>query len=554
MSRRPLLQEGTITNSSVARPDRGGEALLRGASAVLEPLEWETDSLEDGARLFLDADHTFAELPEALSGKSFIRSSFFGTRKVCRQPGIAFAITPARGQGRPSRADQLERMAFRQVRVPAIRVFSDGTAVDCSVYQKQMREGERIDIGSPGLVLTADAPWCVLVAAAHTSAGKTGDHAGYGRGDGSSSDQRVRNPFSPPLAQNYTIAAEVPDHVGYFIHDPGMARLPSGHFLVAAPCWQRGVGPDHLMMSRSVDGGRSWQRLPDLPFAEGTPFVVGNKLYMFTQPRQHQDVYFMRSDDEGETWSDPAMVFEGAFWNCQTSMVIRGGQLYWVLDQKHKATVAIAADLSQDLLDSSAWRVSQVIPATQTAVQFRTAHDHHQPERFDDWNLEGNVMDVNGHLRIACRVNPKHTGTTPGIAAVFDLEDDGANLNLQFDQHYPWPGGQTKFCIVYDERTRLFWMASNIVSGAHPQKLGGGPDGERRFLMLYCGMDGLNWLPVGCIAMAPCSSQSFMYPSMVVDGDDLAILSRSGRKSGHYHDADLATFHRVHNFRELAWH
>ena len=94
------------------------------------------------------------------------------------------------------------------------------------------------------------------------------------------------------------------------------------------------------MMSRSVDGGKSWQRLPDLPFAEGTPFVVGNKLYMFTQPRQHQDVYFMRSDDEGETWSDPAMVFEGAFWNCQTSMVIRGGQLYWVLDQKHKATVA----------------------------------------------------------------------------------------------------------------------------------------------------------------------------------------------------------------------
>ena len=176
MSRRPLLQEGTITNSSVARPDRGGEALLRGAPAVLEPLEWETDSLEDGARLFLDADHTFAELPEALSGKSFIRSSFFGTRKVCRQPGIAFAITPARGQGRPSRADQLERMAFRQASVPAIRVFSDGTAVDCSVYQKQMREGERIDIGSPGLVLTTDAPWCVLVAAAHTSAGKTGDH------------------------------------------------------------------------------------------------------------------------------------------------------------------------------------------------------------------------------------------------------------------------------------------------------------------------------------------------------------------------------------------
>ncbi len=538
----------------VTRSDHRAEALLCGALAVLEPHEWETDTLEEGARLFLEMDHTIAELPEVLAGRHFIRSSFFGTRKVCRQSGIAYAVTPARGHSKLSRADQLERMGFGQASVSAFRVFIGGKAVDCSVYQKRMREGERIDIGSPGLGLTSDAPWCVLVAAAPSPAGRTGDDVEYAHGDGSASNQRARNPFTPPLAQNYTIAAQVPDCVEYFIHDPGMARLPSGNFLVAAPCWQRGVGPDHLIMSRSVDGGRSWQRLPDLPYAEGTPFVIDEGLYMFTQPRQHQDVYFTRSDDEGETWSDPALVLEGAFWNCQTNMVIRDSQLYWVLDRKHKATVAIAADLSQDLLDPGAWRISQVIPAKQTAVQFRTAHDDHQPELFDDWNLEGNVMDVDGQLRIACRVNPKHTGATPGIAALFDLEDDGAGLNLRFDQHYPWPGGQSKFCIVYDALTRLFWMASNIISSVEPQKLDGGPNGERRFLMLYCGMDGLNWLPVGCVAMAPTSSQSFMYPSMVVDGDDLAILSRTCRNSGHYHDADLATFHRVHNFRELAWH
>ena len=512
---------------------------------MLEPLEWETDILGEGARLFLDADFRFAELPEALDGRRFIRSNHFGTRKVCVQAGVAYAITPARGQGRLSRAEQLEHLGFRQAAVPVVRIISGGRAVDCSVYQKQLREGERIDFGSPGLALTPEVPWCVFVAAAPSTAGSVGS---------SSSSFPARNPFSPPLAQGYTIAAEVPDHVRYFIHDPGMARLPSGHFLVAAPCWQRGVGPDHLMMARSADGGRSWQRLADLPFAEGTPFVVGDDLYMFTQPRQHQDVYFMRSDDEGESWTGPVKVVEGAFWNCQTNMVIRDGQLYWVLDQKHKATVSIAADLSRDLLDPGAWRISQVIPAKQTAVQFRTAHDQHQPERFDDWNLEGNVMDVNGHLRIACRVNPKHTGPTPGIAAVFDLEDDGADLDLQFDQHYPWPGGQSKFCIVFDALTRLFWMACNLVSSAEPQKLDCAPNAERRFLMLYCGMDGLNWLPAGCVAMAPCSSQSFMYPSVAIDGDDLAILSRTCRSSGHYHDADLATFHRVHGFRELAWH
>jgi hypothetical protein len=62
----------------------------------------------------------------------------------------------------------------------------------------------------------------------------------------------------------------------------------------------------------------------------------------------------------------------------------------------------------------------------------------------------------------------------------------------------------------------------------------------------------LNWFPACSIAKAEKMNQSFMYPSMVIDGDDIALLSRTGRDSGDYHDADLATFHRVRNFRSLA--
>lgn len=81
---------------------------------MLEPLEWEPETPEEGARLFLDAGFRFA----ALAGRSFIRSNLFGTRKVCLKPGVAYAITPARSQGRPSRADQLERLGFRQAALP----------------------------------------------------------------------------------------------------------------------------------------------------------------------------------------------------------------------------------------------------------------------------------------------------------------------------------------------------------------------------------------------------------------------------------------------------
>ena len=82
--RRTHYQEATIANSFEARPDRGGEALMGGAPAVLEPLEWETETLEEGARLFLDADFRFAVLPEAPAGRSFIRTSLFGTRATLR--------------------------------------------------------------------------------------------------------------------------------------------------------------------------------------------------------------------------------------------------------------------------------------------------------------------------------------------------------------------------------------------------------------------------------------------------------------------------------------
>ena len=48
--------------------------------------------------------------------------------------------------------------------------------------------------------------------------------------------------FARPLAQDYSVAARIPArkvHDGHhFIHDPGMARLPSGGVFVAAPCYR----------------------------------------------------------------------------------------------------------------------------------------------------------------------------------------------------------------------------------------------------------------------------------------------------------------------------
>ncbi len=105
-------------------------------------------------------------------------------------------------------------------------------------------------------------------------------------------------------------------------------------------------------------------------------------------------------------------------------------------------------------------------------------------------------------------------------------------------------------------------MASNLVTNSQDllglrnkilkSPFHGGPGNERRFLYLWYGLDALNWFPAGLIAMWPKLSQAFMYPSMQIDGDDLILLSRTSKNGRHQHDADLSTFHRIANFRELA--
>ncbi len=71
--------------------------------------------------------------------------------------------------------------------------------------------------------------------------------------------------------------------------------------------------------------------------------------------------------------------------------------------------------------------------------------------------------------------------------------------------------------------------------------------------MLLYSLDALNWFQAGCIAQAGSPRESFMYATPTVVGDDLCVISRtSSAQAANQHDADLATFHRVMNFRSLA--
>lgn len=380
-----------------------------------------------------------------------------------------------------------------------------------------------------------------------------------------------------PLAQDFTIVHHNPDPERY-VEGPGLARLDDGTLLAVVPVvprqeWsqERRATQSRTHILRSEDGGKTWRQSSELPYYSAAPWLHQGTLYLFANKggtkSRNDDLLLLKSTDGGKSWSDPVTLFQGHFWNCHTGMVQHDNRLYWATDDitnyKLRGPRVIAGDLSGDPMAPAAWRLSNVVAFPGVPDQLTNPKYAELPSQY----LEPNVIEVHGKLRVMATVKPKRQSTA-GLAAVFDFEDKAkdAPIELKFTQYHPMPGGQLKFCIIRDEKSKLFWATANIVVDGQGgfdwwkkgEELGnvryasglGGND--RRFLMLLYGLDGMNWVQAGCIAQAAKISQSFMYARPVIDGDDLAIIARSSINAPNQHDADHATFHRVKNFRQLA--
>ncbi len=370
-----------------------------------------------------------------------------------------------------------------------------------------------------------------------------------------------------PLGQDYTIISRNTDGTPRGFDGPGIVQMPDGLIVVVAPIKM----PEHWVCQilHSHDGGHTWELVSDVPYYSAIPWLHDGKIYLFAHTegveKRNDDLHLLRSEDAGKTWSEPVTIARGHFWNCQTGMVRRDGKLYWAVDDLTPGNLrgprVVCGDLTVDPLDPDAWRISNLITFPGLPDSFLWPCS--KGSRNSGKMLEPNVIEVGGRIRVLMAVKPPRQSTT-NLAAVFDLEDDGDTLRLSFTQYHPIPGGQVKFCVTKDDQTGLFWMTGNLAVDGQDlfdfqdpeEHRGGSPYGnggnDRRFLMLFYGLDCLNWFPAGCIARARRLSQSFMYPAHIIDGDDLLVVARSSIQANNRHDADTCTFHRVKNFRKLA--
>ncbi len=387
-------------------------------------------------------------------------------------------------------------------------------------------------------------------------------------GASSRAQQGGGNTPGPMLHAEMHVVAESPDPGRLFVYEPALVKLPGGRLLATfehtlidanAPV------PRRFRLAVSEDEGRTWRQLPPLDLHSAQPFVHEGKLYLLGNLAIRRNIVILRSDDEGRSWQGPVTLFEGSYWNAPTGVLIKDRRLYRSFNlhqdadgtpnlRNYRGCVVIAGDLSRNLLDRSAWRMSNRLdyPGTPPLLTRAPAGGR----RPDHW-LESNLVEVKGEIRGFHRLRVPGGAarglthqSTAGLAAVTDLADDGTTLSHTFGQFFPIPGAQNKFHIVRDEPSGLYWMAGNIPVDS----LGGPPGGDdRRILILMYSADAHNWFQAGCVAMSRNPREAYNYASLLPEGDDLLLAVRTALGGRHSQAKSThITFHRVRGFRSLA--
>lgn len=417
----------------------------------------------------------------------------------------------------------------------------------------------------------------------------------------------------PLLANDYVTVYESPHPDKVFAYSPGLAKLENGHLVATMDQGLRGDAKE-LIGAKVVDGktwigkiytsadrGKTWTHRSDMPLQHARPFAAGGSVYVLGHAN---DLGVMRSDDDGQTWGGPFWLTEGQRWHqAPCNVHYTKGRVYLVMERDTDppfnmwpvsvfAPVLMSADVNADLSLRSSWTFSSELTFKDVMAQegapnllgvpfFATGNTTPNQPGTDrpmapiGW-LETNVVqfvdpdhvwyDPAGrtfHLWMRA-----HTGTTnlAAIAKAVEGEDGSITVSVEHAPSgepmifVPCPGGQMKFHILYDEVTKLFWLLSSQATDSmtRPDRLPANrfnlPNNERHRLVLHFSRNCVDWCFAGRVPDSGEYGQGRHYASMVIDGDDLHVLSRSGdERAADAHNGNIITFHTVKDFRALVY-
>jgi hypothetical protein len=421
-------------------------------------------------------------------------------------------------------------------------------------------------------------------------------------------------PLAPDFVEVYRSAD--PDHISCY--SPGLAVCPGGRIIATLDIGGKLTDTSDLFLRSgrswqgkvytSDDQGNTWMHRNNFPFMHARPFIADSSLYILGQAG---DLMIIRSDDLGLTWTEPRRLTEGQYWHqAPCNVHYANGCIYMVMERRmtfdqtgwyvgEMAPVLMRGRTDADLTRRENWTFAStlsfrdIIPGIETDPEldwfgipfFRAPYPAGSmvaPGRNCaplGW-LETNVVqftDTNhiwadpsgrtfhlwmrahtGGTGYACIARVTEAGNEPGTGPMLTtLEKAPSGKRMLY---VPCPGGQMKFHVLYDEMTALYWLLSTQSTDGmrKPHTLPADrynlPNNERRRLQLHFSRNMVDWCFAGFVVEGPADHASRHYASMIIDGDDLCILSRSGdMRAKSAHDGNMITFHRIPDFRRLVY-
>ena len=376
------------------------------------------------------------------------------------------------------------------------------------------------------------------------------------------------------------VIAESPAPDSVFLYTPGIVEGFDGRLVVSVDYGGPGTSVldgarsdfgdyksgNQIRVLLSDDNGKTWRETSArIPMMHEILFKAGKSLYMIGHSGR---LLITRSDDNGETWSDPSVLCPEPRWHQSCTPVdIHDGKVTlvyekWVSDGHPwpgVGPVLMQAKVDDDLTEASSWKFSDLynpdedmeasrpsgIPLTDPGkagiLETNVIRVYDEKNPFYDPSGKSVVLMMRASVGLPdIGVMMRGVEKPDGSLAVEKLTKNGREM---FFAHIP--GADLKFYVVYDPESRLYWLLHSQMDGRM---------NYRRRLALSYSPDLLKWTLAGLVAVGPADNAARHYASMIIHGDDLLIVSRSGdERARNSHDGNLVTFHRVKDFRSLIY-
>lgn len=351
----------------------------------------------------------------------------------------------------------------------------------------------------------------------------------------------------PGVVISYEPAPAIPGgSADMFVGSPSITKMPNGDFIASHDLFGSGTNADTTKVFRSTDQGVTWAHQATIAEAFwSTIFENNGELYLWGYTGgAGTDLVIRQSTDSGVTWTSPVSIMAGPFGGTPNVPAIHNGRI-WISN----STRTMSAPVGSNLMSASSWNIGN---GPSTAGQ----------PFGDDFRFitEGQIV---ASPETGVVILPK-VKDLPYTALIEINEINGnAIFTASAEDAFPsLPGGEKKFGVQYDSVSETFYALTNAILPAHANA-NPKPSEIRNSATVLSSRDLINWDVEKIFLYSPNTDngffgEAFQYMNFLVDGNDLAVVSRTAYDVGDGepkppkgHDANLMTFHRIEDFRNM---